>query len=280
MADPLADDFADRLAGTTYTFGGKLPAKLRAMREAGFVATEFWIKDLFEDPRGPDYAIGFLRDSGLRPCAYQALRDYEGSPPAVREHVEAIARQMMEQMHWIGTDLLILCTNMREDASGERSRKVDDLGRLADLARSFGIRVAYEHVCWGRHTQDYREAWSLVEEVGLPNLGIMLDSLHIFCPGLPLDGIDRIDPDKIFLVELADIPATRLGHMDVARHYRLMPGDGVAPVEDFIRRVEAIGYQGLYSIEIMNDRYLHDEPGLVAKEAIGALRAALGRARA
>ena len=37
------------LSCTTATFGGKLPEKLRAMQSAGFAATEFWPRDLFEN---------------------------------------------------------------------------------------------------------------------------------------------------------------------------------------------------------------------------------------
>lgn len=271
-------DFSRRLACTTATFGGKLPGKLKAMRDAGFVATEFWPRDLFEDPRGPDYSLALLRDSGLAVCAYQAFRDYEGTPSPAREQAEAVARQMMEQMNWIGTDLLILCTNMRPDASPERGRIVEDLGRLAEIAREYGVRVAYEHVCWGRWTSDYREVWSLVKEVNHDHLGIMLDSPHIFCKDLPLDGIDAIDPKKLFLVEVCDIPATRLPLMDVARHYRLFPGDGIGPITEFLRRVEATGYDGLYSVEIMNDHYFHQEPAMVAQKAASSLRSALAAA--
>lgn len=275
MPSPTPADFSNRLACTTATFGGKLPGKLKAMRDAGFVATEFWPRDLFEDPRGPDYSLNLLRDSGLSVCAYQAFRDYEGTPSPAREQAEAVARQMMEQMKWVGTDLLILCTNMRADASPERGRIIDDLGRLADIAREYDVRIGYEHVCWGRHTADYRDVWSLVKEVNHDNLGIMLDSLHIFCMNLPLDGIADIDPNKLFLVEVADIPATRLSYMEVARHYRLFPGDGIGPMTDFLRSVEAIGYRGLYSVEIMNDHYFHEEPALVAQKAAASLLAAL-----
>lgn len=73
MASPLS--LVGRLGCTTATFGCKLPEKLQAMREAGFVASEFFPRDLYEDPRGPDYAVAALRDSGLGISAYQALRD-------------------------------------------------------------------------------------------------------------------------------------------------------------------------------------------------------------
>ena len=110
-----------RLGCTTATFGCKLPEKLQAMREAGFVATEFFPRDLYEDPRGPDYAVAALRDSGLGISAYQALRDYEGMAPAQRQHVLGIAEQMMDQMAWLGAELLVVGANTHPDSSPDRA---------------------------------------------------------------------------------------------------------------------------------------------------------------
>jgi 4-hydroxyphenylpyruvate dioxygenase len=241
------------------------------MKHAGFVATEFWPKDLYEDPHGPDYACQLLHESGLRVSAYQALRDYEGMSSSTRGHVIGIAEQMMDQMAWVGADLLVLCTNVHPDSKGDRDQILRDLSRLAELARSRGIRIAYEAICWGRWISDYRDAWSIVKALNHENFGIMLDSLHIFCNDLPLDGIEEINPDKLFLVEVADIPMMSLSYLEIARHYRLFPGEGVAPIGAFLKRIEEIGYRGLYSVEIMNDHYFHSNPEEVAERAMQSM---------
>jgi sugar phosphate isomerase/epimerase len=263
-------DLAKRLGCTTATFGCKLPEKLRAMRQAGFIATEFFPRDLFEDPRGPDYAVAIVRESGLAISAYQALRDYEGMPTPKRGHVLGIAEQMMDQMAWLNARLLVLCANMHPDASGDRERCATDLTRLADLARSRGIRVAYEPIGWARWHADYREAWALMCDVNHPNFGLMLDSLHVASSGLPLNAIDSFDPAKIFLVELCDWPQTRLSPFEIARHYRLFPGEGVGPLTEFVQRLERVGYRGNYSLEVMNDHYFHVDPAKVAQRGMDA----------
>lgn len=253
---------------TTATFGGRLPEKLRAMRQAGFVATEFFPRDLFEDPRGPDYSVALLQESGLRVSAYQALRDYEGMPVAHRDHVLGIAEQMMDQMAWLGAELLVLCANVHPDASDDRPRCVADLLLLAELAHSRGMRIAYEPIGWARHFADYRRAWELVREVDHPHLGLALDSLHVAAGGLPLEGIAAIDPAKVFLAQLCDWPQTRLPPFEVARHYRLFPGEGIGPVDAFFRACQQLGYAGCYSVEIMNAHYLHEDPQQVAVRAM------------
>jgi 4-hydroxyphenylpyruvate dioxygenase len=161
-----------------------------------------------------------------------------------------------------------LCANVHPDARPDRGHCVQDLTRLADLGRSRGIRVAYEPIGWARWFSDYRDAWSLMLEVDHSHFGLMLDSLHVAGGGLPLDAIDGFDAAKIFMVELCDWPQTRLPPFEVARHYRLFPGEGVGPLREFVDRLERIGYAGCYSVEVMNDHYLHDNPATVAERAV------------
>jgi sugar phosphate isomerase/epimerase len=266
---------ADDLACTTATFGGKLPEKLAAVRAAGFGAIEFWSRDLFEHPEGPDVAIGLLRRLELRIAAFQALRNYEGMPADVRRQKLGVAGQLMDQMALVGANVLVLCSNIDPASSGDRARLVEDLRLLGDLARRRGVRIAYEGLAWGRWIRDYREAWRLVAETDHEQVGLLLDGFHIFALDLPLDAIDAMDAGKIFLVEIADLPRTRLDALEISRHYRLFPGEGVAPVEEFVKRVRGIGYAGCWSVEVFNTHYLASNPDEVARRAARAMRAVL-----
>jgi len=268
---------ADKLSCTTATFGGKLPEKLRAMQAAGFVATEFWPRDLFENVEGPEIAIELLRQAGLAVSAYQALRNFEGLSAQVRGQKLGVAEQLMDQMALVGCDLLVLCASTDPESSGERERIAEDLRVLGDLARSRELRIAYEPISWARWLRDYRDAWQVIKAVDHAHVGMMLDSFHIFALGLPLEGIDAIPADKVFLVEIADLPGTKLDPIEIGRHYRLFPGEGVGPVDEFLRRVRAIGYAGYLSVEIFNTHYAASAPGEVAARAMRTTAAALSR---
>lgn len=261
-----------RFGCTTATFGGKLPQKLSAMKSAGFVATEFWPRDLFEHAEGPEVAVELLRENGLQISVFQALRNFEGMPREVRARKLGIAEQLMDQMALLGADVLALCSNTAPESSGDGGRIAEDLAVLGDLARSRGVRVAYEPLSWGRWVRDYRDGWSIIEQTAHDNIGMMLDCFHIFALDLPLDGIDTMRVEKIFLVEIADLPQTRLEPVEISRHYRLFPGEGVTPVGEFLRRVQAIGYRGLYSVEVFNDHYSSMSPDAVAAKAMTSMR--------
>lgn len=265
------------LSCTTATFGGKLPEKLRAMQSAGFAATEFWPRDLFENAEGPDVAIDLLRQSGLAVSAYQALRNFEGLSQQMRGRKLGIAEQLMDQMALVGCDLLVLCSNTDPDSDGDHERIADDLRLLGDLARSRNVRIAYEALSWGQWIRDYRDAWQLIKAADHENIGMMLDSFHIFALDLPLDGIDAISAEKVFLVEIADLPGTTLEPIEISRHYRLFPGEGVGPIDEFLRRVRAIGYTGCFGVEMHGtNKAAPAIPAFLITDALGLKRYGLG----
>jgi len=64
-----------------------------------------------------------------------------------------------------------------------------------------------------------------------PNLGLGIDSFHIFAAKSPLEEIDYLDPARLFLVQLADFmwqeTKTFEERMSTARTFRVFPGEGV-----------------------------------------------------
>jgi 4-hydroxyphenylpyruvate dioxygenase len=267
---------ASRLSCTTVTFGGKLPEKLQAMKDAGFAATEIWPRDYYEHNEGPEVAIDLLDQLGLAASCYQNLRNFEGMPPSRRERKVAIATQLFEQMRLLGCRTLVLCSNIAPDSSGDEGRIADDLRLLGDLAAHFDLRVGWEPICWGRWVKDYRHAWRILQRVDHPHVGLVLDSFHVLALDLPVEPIADIPRDKIFLVEVADLPGGHLDLLEVSRSFRLFPGEGVTPIDAFMRQVRRTGYDGFLSVEVFNTYYQTLDPRLVAQRAMQSLHRCLG----
>lgn len=263
------------LGTTTSTFAGSLSVKLKAIAAAGFKATEFWPKDLFEHPDGPTTAVELLRENNLKVSVYQALRNYEGAATAERRQKLGIAEQMMDQMALIGCDTLTLPSNSGVECSGDPDRIASDLNALGDLARSRGMKVAFEPICWGRHIRDYRDGWAAVRRADHPAIGLMLDSFHVFLQRSSMAEIAEIPADKIFMVELADFAPSALEGIEISRHYRLFPGEGHSPIADFLRQVEKTGYRGCLSVEVFNAFYRHNDPFETARRGADCTRRVL-----
>ena len=136
-----------------------------------------------------------------------------------------------------------------------------DLRKLAMLALPHGIKVAYEGLSWGRHINEVHTAWDAVEEADFPNLGVGIDSYHIFATNTALELLDDIDPGKIYLVQLSDFmwqeTPTPQERMETARHFRVFPGEGVhsQALAMLVRKLDLLGYRGDYSFEVFNDDY-------------------------
>jgi sugar phosphate isomerase/epimerase len=263
---------ASRLSCTTVTFGGKLPEKLKAMKDAGFGATELWPRDYYEHNEGPDIALDLMNSLGLKASCYQNLRNFEGMPAHLRERKTRLAAQLFDQMQLLHCETLVLCSNIAPDSSSDKGRIADDLRMLGDLAKTYGVRVAWEPICWGRWIKDYREAWEIVQKVNHPHIGLTLDSFHVLALNLPVEPIADMDPNKIFLVEVADMPGGNLDFLEVSRSFRLFPGEGVTPIPSFMKQVAKTGYSGIYSVEVFNTYYQTQDVNAVARRAMASLR--------
>jgi len=268
----------ERFGCSTVTFGGDLPTKLDAMRKAGFAATEITTRDMFETLRGMDHTAAQIRASGLRLSGYQLLRDFEGCPRDLRQGKLERSRQIFEQARMLDADLVLLAANTSQDCSADIGMICDDLAALGEVAASFGARVAIEGLCWATHLSDYRKVWEAVRRTDHPAVGIMLDSSHIGGIDLPFAPIRDIAGDKIFLVEIADLPKTSLPPMEVSLAYRLFPGEGVLDLVEFIRAIESTGYDGYYSVEVFNAYYKQLDPYATAARALAALQSVSTRA--
>ena len=245
----------------TISLAGPLPAKLRAIREAGFSQVMLSARDLVGHAEGVEAAIAAVRESGLRVTGFQVLRDFEGLSGRLHEYKVDIAKSMLELAAAVGAKVLLVCSSTSAHASGDRDAIARDLRKLAMLAIPHGIRIAFEALSWGRSIEEFPAAWDVVMRADMPNLGLGLDSFHMFATKTSLDEIQWLDPERIFLVQLADFMWQEIRSVEeriaTARHFRVFPGEGAHSdqVAELVSRLHAQGYRGDYSFEVFNDDY-------------------------
>jgi sugar phosphate isomerase/epimerase len=245
----------------TISLAGSLPAKLAAMRDAGFSQVMLSARDIAGHEGGIDEAARVVRNSGLRVTGFQVLRDFEGLSGHLHEYKVDVAKAMLEMCHAIGSGVLLVCSSTSSHATQDRDALARDLRKLAMLAIPFGIKIAYEGLSWGRTINEFTDAWDIVCRADAPNLGIGIDSFHAFATKSSLDDLEMLSPDKIFLVQLADFMWQEIRTVEeritTARHFRVFPGEGVhsEALAELVMRLDALGYRGDYSFEVFNDDY-------------------------
>ena len=257
----------------TISLAGTLPAKLAAMRGAGFSQVMLLARDLVGHAEGIDDAVRVVKASGLRVTGFQVLRDFEGLSGHLHDYKIDIAKSMLEMCAAVGAKVLLVCSSTSTHATGDPAVLARDLRKLAMLALPLGIRIAYEGLSWGRHVNEFTSAWDIVCRADAPNLGLGIDSFHAFATQTALEDLDLLDPDKIFLVQLADYMWNEIRsveeRIDTARHFRVFPGEGVhsEQLAELVRRLDRLGYRGDYSFEVFNDDYQQMPLPVVAERA-------------
>ena len=255
----------------TVCLSGTLEEKLGAAAAAGFDAVELFEPDLIAAPDAPAEIRRRVEDLGLEIALYQPLRDFEAMP---RERFEANLRRAERKftvMEQLGTDLVLVCSNVSEQAIDDDALAAAQLRKLAERAAERGIRIAYEALAWGRHVREYDHAWRIAEASDHPNLGTCIDSFHILSRGADPRGIRDIPGEKIFFLQLADAPHLVMDALQWSRHYRCFPGQGGFDLAPFLDHVLAAGYQGPLSLEVFNDVFRQADAGRMAVDAMRSL---------
>ena len=263
----------DEFGMDTITLAGPLEAKLRAISDAGFSQVMLSARDVVGHPQGLQAAVAAVRSSGLRGTGFQVLRDFEGLSGTLHHYKVDIAKSMIELCAALGCKVLLACSSTSRHAATDTASIARDLRKLAMLALPHGIRIAYEALSWGRTINRFTQAWEAVCEADCANLGIGLDSFHIFAAKDALEDLDLIDPLRIYLVQLSDFmwqeTPTFEERMATARTFRVFPGEGVHS-DELVRLVVALdrlGYRGDYSFEVFNDDYQQLPLPVVAERA-------------
>ena len=266
----------DDFGMATVTLAGPLQAKLQAIAEAGFSQVMLEAADVAAHPGGLAAAVAAVKSSGLRVTGLQWLRDFEGLAGRQHDYKVEVAKGMLQMAHALGAPVLLVAASTNAVAAHDLDSLARDLRKLAMLAVPLGLKVAFEGMIWSRHVRDFVAAWDVVCQADAPNLGVAIDTAHTVVSGTPLDDLELIEPQKIFVARLADfmepgLPADAQ-RLHSARQFRVFPGEGMHSdqVADIVLRLAAMGFRGDYSFQVFNDDYPHLPPALVAQRARAA----------
>jgi 4-hydroxyphenylpyruvate dioxygenase len=265
MPHPLAQSIA------TVSVSGNLAEKLDAIAAVGFDAVEIFENDLLTFDGSPAEVRYLAESLGLKIVCFQPFRDFEAMPEPRRARNMDRAERKFDVMQALGTDLLLVCSNVCPDARDDDSRAAADLAEMAERAVQRGLRVGFEALAWGKNISRWRHAWRIVEQVSHPALGLILDSFHTLALGDDLAGLGDVPAEKIFFVQIADAPKLSMDVLSWSRHFRNFPGQGALPVNHFVRDVIAAGYDGPLSLEVFKDEFRAAPARLMARDGLRSL---------
>ena len=255
----------------TVSLSGTLPEKLDAAAAIGFDGIEMFENDLLTFDGSPADVRAIAEGLGLAITIFQPFRDFEAMPEPQRTRNMDRAERKFDVMQALGTDLVLVCSNVHPAALDDDARAAADLAEMAERAGRRGLRVGYEALAWGRHVNRWRHAWRIVQTANHDALGLIVDSFHTLAVADDASGIAEVPMDKLFFVQLADAPKLTMDALSWSRHFRNFPGQGQLPVADFLRAALATGYNGPLSLEVFNDEFRAAPARLIARDGLRSL---------
>ena len=264
---------SEKLCLNSITLSGDLDAKLTAAKGAGFTAISLWEKDLRGYPEGPQAARSAVARHGLAIPEFLPLADWQLKTGQARESALRHAEEHFDFMKSLGFDTAVVVAGL---GLGTMDQAVRDLQELADLAAARKVRLAYEFLAWAKWQRDLRTSWDIVERADRSNLGLVIDSFHVFKGGSSLADLREIPIERVFIVHVVDAPERDMDLIELCRHHRVFPGEGSLPVRAMVDVLREKSYDGWYALEIFNDEYWKRDPRQVAEEAMASMRKLLG----
>ena len=110
----------------TVSISGELPEKLEAIASAGFDGVEIFENDFLAFDGSPKDVGQMVRDFGLEITLFQPFRDFEGMPANLRQRTYDRAERKFDVMQELGTDLVLVCSNVSPVSLGVIDRAADD----------------------------------------------------------------------------------------------------------------------------------------------------------
>ena len=201
---------------------------------------------------------------------------FADSEDARIEHLKHF-KSRLQMLQATGIPLLIISGDVfspvEPQGIGTLSRHLADATKMA---ADYDIQLALEFDSRASFPNNLQSAIALIDDIGLPSLGLCLDWFHWTIGPSKLQDLALLSHDNLSHVQLsdvADVPREMARDSD-----RILPGEGCSPPKPLIDWLTQIGYSAAVSVELHNPSLWHVPPRQFGEIAITALRKILGQA--
>ena len=140
----------------------------------------------------------------------------------------------------------------------------ENMRSVGETAKPFNMIVNVEFVRSSTYMSTLLTALKATREAAHPNFGLMFDFYHFWSGMNRLEDMDQIRPGEIRHVHFQDVPDLPRELLDNSS--RLIPGDGVSPLNAMLRKLAEKGYAGPLSVELFLPKFQQGDPFEIASE--------------
>ena len=206
-----------------------------------------------------------LDDLGLTPVSAAAVLPDMWIPGPAREASLETWRRRCGQFVELGLEK-IYCPSItgRPVTADDFSATPDAIREVGDITAGFGLTAMIEFARTSTHLATLPSTLRVIREAAHDRVRPMLDFFHFWSGLSKFQDLDLLEPGELAHAHFQDLLA---GPRELINNEsRLIPGDGIAPVIDIIRKLAEKGYDGALSVELFRMDIVNRDPFEVATE--------------
>jgi sugar phosphate isomerase/epimerase len=245
-----------------------LMTDIRVAKETGYDAIEFTVPKLLRYLDAGYRAEELLPVLGsLKLAMINSFLHIERQDPDFRRELKNRCERLCYVAQTLGCPSLqvVALNGLRGEPWSEiRSKVGQSLADLADIAAPFGVKLALEPVTF-TPLRTLPQALEVLDAAGRNNVGLCLDTFHLWTAGTSWDKVAALDPALILVAHISDVmPRKGSEWSDADRD--VLPGDGILPLREGIEAIRATGYDDLWCVEMLGAYHWEWDPFLLARE--------------
>lgn len=200
---------------------------------------------------GIDTVRSIFADNGIRHVELEFLVDWH-LDGAQRVAADTVFSEMLDIASKIDVAKIKLGGGLFEDGAPDLPRMRGALATLGERAAPLGVDLVIEFLPFASINSISR-AIALTRDLGVDNVGVLVDSWHVFRGGMETDEIRTIPPHLLKAVELNDADTEIVdSFFNDSTHYRRLCGEGVIDVPGQIQALLDTGYASYWGVEVIS----------------------------
>jgi len=230
-----------------------------------------------EDLVAVSAAIGYagirriLADHGIRHVEVEFLNDWDLDPASpARRASDRVRAELLEAAGELGARNLKVSPHLFADPPPDVPRMRDAFATLSDEVRPTGANVIIEFMPF-TDVRSIDTALEIVAGADGSNVGLLVDTWHVFRGGIDLADVAAIPPRFLKGVELDDAGPAEGDPFDDTRFRRRLPGEGVFDIPGFLKAVGTAGFDAPYlGVEIISESFRRQPLQVMARTSVEA----------
>jgi 2-keto-myo-inositol isomerase len=185
--------------------------------------------------------------------------------------------KVVEAAREFDCQLLVPVPSPGRDGVSEQAAITQTASALSEMADRYGDATKLGLEFLGMRSCSINNLHAAVETVkraGRRNVGLVLDSFHMYVSDSKFSELAQLKAEQIFLVHVNDSePGNR---MELTDANRLYPGEGVIDLKEFASALSRVGYDDYLSLELLRPAYWETAAEQVAVKGRESLRRVFG----